>query len=344
MGSAATTRLIPHSHVEQLRQAREVLRVEADALSEIAGRLDSRFCSAVELLFRCTGHVVVSGMGKAGLIGQKITATLSSTGARSIFLHPAEAVHGDLGCLHENDVLLALSHSGETEELCQLTPFVRRMGMPIVAITASETSTLGASADVVIELGRLREAGPHGLAPTTSTTAMLAIGDALALVVSRWKGFTPQQFAFFHPGGSLGHRFKRVDEVMRTAAELRIESEQATIRDVFRNLRKPGRRTGAVMLVDSQGRLSGLFTDSDLARLLEERREFQLDRPICEVMTTQPITIGPAAMLHEAVELLSQRKVSELPVVQEGGIPVGLIDITDVIGLMPAEPPDEQRA
>jgi arabinose-5-phosphate isomerase len=344
MGNAAASQVIPHSHVEQLRQARGILRAEADALNEIAGRLDARFCAAAEIIYRCAGHVVVSGMGKAGLVGQKITATLSSTGTRSLFLHPAEAVHGDLGCLHGDDVLLALSNSGETAELSQLVPLVRRMGVATVAITASEHSTLGCEADVVIELGRLREAGVHGLAPTTSTTAMLALGDALALVVSHWKQFTPQQFAAYHPGGSLGLQLKQVRDVMRTAGDLRIESERATIRDAFRNLQHPGRRTGAVMLIDAAGCLSGLFTDSDLARLLEQRRESQLDRPISEVMTRRPITISPQAMLRDAVNVLSQRKVSELPVVDEQGKPVGLIDITDVISLMPTETPGARSA
>jgi arabinose-5-phosphate isomerase len=338
MSDAAVSRVIPNSHLEQLRQAREILRSEAVALEEIAGRLDSSFCEAADLLFDCGGHVVVSGMGKAGLVGKKIAATLSSTGTRSMFLHPAEAVHGDLGCLHDNDIVLALSNSGETEELVQLIPMLQRMRIPVVAITANAASALGSQVDVVIELGRLQEAGVYGLAPTTSTTAMLAVGDALALVVSQRKQFSPQQFAQFHPGGSLGHQLRRVSEVMRTADDLRIESQQATIREVFRNQQRSGRRTGAVMLVADDGTLAGLFTDSDLARLLEQRRESQLDQPICEVMTVNPLTISPTSRLSDAVELLSTRKVSELPVVDEQGLPVGLIDITDVISLMP---PDE---
>ena len=344
MSNAAATHVIPHTHVEQLRQARAVLRSEAGALEEIAGKLDSRFCAAAELIFQCAGHVVVCGMGKAGLIGQKITATLSSTGTRSIFLHPAEAVHGDLGCLHRNDVFLALSNSGETDELCQLIPVIRQMQIPVIAVTAHDSSTLGSSVDVVIELGRLREAGVHGLAPTTSTTAMLAIGDALALVVSQQKQFSPQQFAMFHPGGSLGYRLKQVSEVMRLAVDLRVESERMTIREVFRNRRHSGRRTGAVMLAGTDGRLSGFFTDSDFARLVAQERESQFDRPISEVMTINPITISPTALLSEAVELLSSKRVSELPVVDLTGRPVGLIDITDVISLMPSEQSDEQSA
>jgi arabinose-5-phosphate isomerase len=337
MSSAAERRLIPYSHLEQLREARGILRAEADAVARLAEQLDAEFCSALDVIDRATGRVIVTGMGKAGLIGRKIVATLSSTGTQSHFLHPAEAIHGDVGCVHEDDVLLALSNSGETEEISRLLPIVRRLNVPIVAITASSSSTLGSEADCTIELGKLREADPHGLAPTTSTTAMLAVGDALALVLSRMNGFTPQQFAVFHPGGSLGRKLAHVRDVMRKGDELRIARDDATTREVFVSLSKPGRRTGAVMLVDDAGRLTGLFTDSDLARLLEKQREFQVDRPITEVMTPQPITASPDDRLLDVVDLLSQRKLSELPVIDADGCPVGLIDITDVIGLMPQE-------
>ncbi len=340
MSSVVEHQLIPHLQFELLRQARGILRDEAAALITLAERLDSTFCAAVDAALACRGHIVVTGIGKAGLIGQKLAATLSSTGTPALFLHPVEAVHGDLGCLQPDDLLLALSNSGETEEVCRLIPAVRRMGVRVVAITATDISTLGLQADVTLTLGRLPEAGLHGLAPTTTTTAMLAIGDALALVLSHQKGFTPQQFALCHPGGSLGEKLKRVDEVMRRADQLRVDSDCATIRQVYQELQRPGRRTGAVMLVDSAGRLSGLFTDSDLVRLVEQHRESQLDRPIAEVMTIDPITIHADALLIEAVELLTAKKVSELPVVDDDGKPAGLIDITDVIGLMPTESPD----
>jgi arabinose-5-phosphate isomerase len=332
MSSVPEKRLIPYSQFEQLRQARAVILHEAAALQEIAGRLDTSFCRVLDLLHSCQGRVIVTGMGKAGLIGQKITASLASTGTRAHFLHPAEAVHGDLGCLHGDDVLLALSNSGETEEVCRLLPIVRRLAVPIVAITACDESTLGTAADVTVPLGRLREADEFGLAPSTSTTAMLALGDALAIVLSRLRGFTPQEFAIYHPGGSLGRRLTLVREVMRTGDQLRIAAEDVSIREALAVGRHAGRRTGAVMLVDCGGRLSGLFTDSDLVRLLEQRRESQLDRPIAEVMTARPLTISESATLAEAVALLSRRKFSELPVADEDGRPVGLIDITDVIG------------
>ncbi|HEV8004219.1 MAG TPA: KpsF/GutQ family sugar-phosphate isomerase [Planctomycetaceae bacterium] len=338
MGSVAERTVIPFGEFEVLREAREVIDEEARALLRVAAGLDEEFCKAVDLLCGCTGCVVVTGMGKAGLIGRKIAATLSSLGTRSHFLHPAEAAHGDLGCLATQDVLIVLSNSGETDEVCRLLPSVGRFGIPIIAITASRTSTLGRSAGASIELGRLREAGPHALAPSTTTTAMLAVGDALALVVGRRKGFTPQQFALYHSGGSLGARLKSVGEIMRTGAQLRIAAETKSIRDVFADSSRPGRRTGAVILIDTAGRLSGLFTDSDLARLLERRQDTLLDRPIAESMTRHPLTTTPEATLSEAVEILSQNRISELPVVDSDEHPLGILDVTDVVatGLLSA--------
>ena len=322
---------VPFSQFEQLREAREILRQEADALQAVSHRLDAAFCEAVELLQACRGCVIVSGMGKAGLIGQKIAATLSSTGTRAHFLHPADALHGDLGAVHPEDVLLILSNSGETEEISRLLPLLRRGGNPIIALTGREQSTLAQQADVTITLGRLREVG-FGLAPTTSTTVMLAVGDALAMVVSRLKGFSPQQFALFHPGGNLGKKLRTVREVMRTGSLLRMAPDSTTVRDVFSGMAKSSRRTGAVMLIDTDGHLSGLFTDSDLARLLENRRDSQFDRPIHEVMTREPYTVGPQVLLVEAVEIMSAHHLSELPVLEDER-PVGMLDITDVIGV-----------
>ncbi|MFM8222645.1 MAG: SIS domain-containing protein, partial [Planctomycetaceae bacterium] len=200
----------------QLREAQEILKSAATAILQVTSLLDARFCDAVELLGSCHGTVVVCGMGKAGLIGRKLTATLSSTGTRAQFLHPAEAVHGDLGSLREGDVLLVLSNSGETEEICRLIPMVRRLGVAMVAITSRAGSTLGTQADVVLETGPVHEAGHFGLAPTTSTTVMLALGDALALVVSRCRGFSREQFALLHPAGALGRRLTGVQDVMRS--------------------------------------------------------------------------------------------------------------------------------
>jgi arabinose-5-phosphate isomerase len=327
---------VSYSQFEQLREARSIIKQEAETLLDLAQRLDTDFCRAVKAMLHVSGRVVVIGIGKAGLIGQKISATFASTGTRSQFLHPTEALHGDLGCLSADDLLLALSNSGETQEVCDVVAVTRSWRIPCVAFTASDQSTLGQQADVVVRLGSIREAGPMGLAPTCSTTAMLAIGDALALVLSRLRGFTPRQFALFHPGGSLGRRLRSVREVMRHGSQLRLASLTATIREVFTARSTSGRRTGAVMLVDDDGRLRGLFTDSDLARLLEQHRDDQLDRPIVEVMTQSPLTIDADALLQHAVDVLSVRKISELPVVDDDGRPIGLIDITDVISLMPA--------
>lgn len=335
--SAALAQLTP---LDQLRSGREVVRLEGEALLDLARTLDASFCAAVDLVANCEGRVVVTGMGKAGLIGQKIAATLSSTGTRSHFLHPAEAVHGDLGCLHPQDVLLALSNSGETEEINQLLPTVVRLRVPIVAVTSTDRNSLASRADVVIQIGRLREACPWGLAPSTSTTAMLAVGDALALVASTQRGFTPQQFAVFHPAGSLGRRLKTVAEIMRPLQSLRVAQASDTVREVFVRFANVGRRSGAVLLLTAEGSLAGMFTDSDLARLLERRRDNAFDGPISSVMNSSPLTVLPESTFADVVDLLADRKISELPVVDESGAPVGLVDITDVIGWLPPQSGD----
>jgi arabinose-5-phosphate isomerase len=274
-------------------------------------------------------------MGKAGLIGRKLVATFASTGTPAHFLHPAEAVHGDLGRLREGDVVLILSQSGETEEIVRLLPSLEEMGTPIIAVTACGESTLGRSAEVVLELGALEEAGGLRLAPSTSTTTMLALGDALALVVSRMRGFAREDFARFHPAGSLGRKLSRVNQYCRPMSLCRVAEDSLSVREVFVGRSMPGRRTGAIMLVDGEGRLTGLFTDSDLARLFEHRREETLDEPICSVMTRNPLTIQDGALMTDAVALMAERKISELPVVDGGGHPTGLIDVTDVVALFP---------
>lgn len=338
MSSEAAAKPTWPSALEQLRYARAILTLESDTVAEVARRLDLCFCQAVEMIYHCGGSVLVTGMGKAGQIGQKISATFASTGTRSHWLHPAEAVHGDLGRIHPQDVALILSQSGETEEVVRLLPWLRDLSVPMIALTSEKSSTLGRAASVVIALGPMEEACRLGLAPSTSTTVMLAVGDALALVVSRMRGFTREDFARFHPAGSLGRRLSRVEHHMRPLEQCRVASETRSVRDVFVGLSVPGRRTGAIMLVDEEGRLSGIFTDSDLARLFERCRDHDLDGPIREVMTPHPVTMLVGAMLTDAVAIMSQRKISELPVVDGDGKPAGLIDITDVVGLLPKPP------
>jgi len=336
MSTDAATPSSHLTHFEQLRFGREVIQVEAEALASLAKRLDRMFCDAVELLFACSGCVIVTGMGKAGLIGQKIAATLASTGTNSHFLHPAEALHGDLGRVQKNDVVLALSASGETDEMVRMLPSLRAWEIPLVSITGHPNSTLAQHSRIVLTLGPLREACSLGLAPSTSTTAMLAMGDALALVLSRKRQFRQEDFARVHPGGTLGRKLAKVEELMRPLSVCRVAAQSQTVRGVLVSVSKPGRRTGAIMLIDDTGSLTGIFTDSDLARLLEREQEASLELAIGDVMTSSPKTIAVGARLEEAVAVLAQCKISELPVVDARNRPLGMVDITDLVGLVPS--------
>ncbi|MBV8678479.1 MAG: KpsF/GutQ family sugar-phosphate isomerase [Planctomycetaceae bacterium] len=329
--------LADETEAEGVAFAREVLRIEAEALERVRVRLGGSIARAADMVYQCTGSVIVTGMGKAGHVGQKLAATLASTGTRAFPLHPAEAVHGDLGRIRCGDVVLALSQSGETDEVLRLVPAIRRIGAGLIAITERAGSSLGQAADLCVALGPIEEACPLGLAPSASTTALMAVGDALALLVSRMRDFRAEDFALYHPGGSLGRKLSRVEDVMRTGHQLRRAHVDETVREVFIRLAGPRRRSGAVLIVDEQEVLLGIFTDSDLARLFEKRREADLDRPIGEVMTRDPVQVAVDATLAEAIEAMKARKISELPVVDGGGRPVGLIDLTDLIGLVPAE-------
>jgi len=333
MSAAARSAADAWSGFAQLRLAREVVRAEGRTLLELADRLGEEFCRAADLLFAARGSVIVCGIGKAGLIGQKLVATLASTGTRSHFLHPSEALHGDLGRVHAEDVALVLSFSGRTEEIVRIVPMLAEAGVGVVAVTGQMDSPLARQARVTLDLGPVREACPLGLAPTASTTAMLALGDALALVVSQMRGFTPADFARFHPGGSLGRRLTRVEDAMRPLAQCRLAAASDSLRLALVQQSRPGRRTGALMVTEADGRLAGIFTDSDLARLLEANRDAAIDGPLAEVMTRSPASVAVGEWLEVACELMSRRKISELPVVDGKGRPVGLIDITDVVGM-----------
>jgi arabinose-5-phosphate isomerase len=327
---------------------REILRAEGSAILRSAEVLGDGFARAVRLLADCTGSVVATGVGKAGIVAHKISATLSSTGTPSHFLHASEAVHGDLGTLRPDDLVLAVSQSGESGEITALLPHLRRSGIPIVALTGRPSSALGRAAATVVVTGSEPEACPLGLAPSTSTSVMLALGDALALVVSRLRGFTSDDFAARHPGGSLGRRLAMIQEVMRPLAECRVARPDETVREVFaRPL--PLRRTGAVMVVGGRGELLGIFTDSDLARLFEYRQDASIDRPIREVMTREPATVAMSGRLEEAVTILESRRLSELPVIDGSGRVVGLVDIVDCVGadrssVLPARSARERAA
>ncbi len=337
MAMITDTSLTLELEVEGLAFARQVLRTEAEAIERVRERLDSTIGRAADLIHRCESSVIVTGMGKAGLVGQKLAATLASTGTRAFPLHPAEAVHGDLGRIRAGDIVLALSQSGETEEVLRLIPALRRLDATLIAITERATSSLGQAADLCIPLGPLEEACPLGLAPSASTTALMAVGDALALLVSRMRDFSAEDFALYHPAGSLGRKLTRIEDVMRTGRQLRVARDNETVREVFVRLSGPRRRSGAVLIEDENSRLQGIFTDSDLVRLFESRREGDLDLPIGSVMTPDPKKIRVGAVLADAVETMKAYKISELPVVDRGNHLVGLIDLTDVIGLIPAD-------
>ncbi len=319
--------------LQRIRFATDVLQSQARAVERIASSIPDDFDPTIDLIQQCHGSVIVTGMGKAGWIGQKISASMASTGTRSHFLHPAEAIHGDLGRVASDDVILVLSNSGETSEIVTLLPTLKKMGVPIIAITANGGSTLGKQANFVLNYGNVSECDHLGLAPSTSTTLMLAIGDALTLTLSRERQFLPQDFVKFHPGGSLGLRLSLVEDIMRPLEQCRIAEDSLTVREIYVRNQAQSRRSGAVMLVGEQGQLTGLFTDSDLARLLERQQDLQLDQPIADVMTCQPLTIAKGTRTEVAIETLACRNFSELPVVNRQGKPIGLIDITDVVSL-----------
>lgn len=316
---------------DDLLYAQNIIQCEAQALVGLAHRLDESFHNAVEAVVACRGSVIVLGVGKSGYVGQKISATLASTGTPSHFVHPAEAVHGDLGRLRGSDIALVLSHSGETAEVISILPSLRQIGVPIIGITSERRSTLGESADIALTTGKMQEACSLALAPSTSTTAMMALGDALALVASHRRGFAKEDFARFHPGGSLGRKLARVEEAMRPLGQCRVARESEIVRRTLSSLTRTGRRSGAIMAVDSRGCLTGIFTDSDLARLLETRQEHLLDGPLRKVMTDQPVRVRSGSSLSKAIEIMSMMKISELPVVDESGRLLGQLDITDVL-------------
>jgi arabinose-5-phosphate isomerase len=325
---------------DRLDYARQILRAEAAGLELVAARLDAAFLRAVDLIAgraRGGARVAVTGIGKSADVGQKLAGTMCSTGTRAYVLDATRAVHGDLGMVHPEDVALILSHSGESEEIVRLLGPLRELVGAVVALTGNAGGTLARRADVAVVYGPLDEVCPLGLAPSASTTAMIALGDALAFVLSREREFTVEDFARYHPAGSLGRKLVRVEAVMRHDHELRIAPATDTVRSVFASARQRGRRTGAVMLLDADGRLAGIFTDSDLARLIEARRDDALDRPVAEVMTKTPLTVPVGSRVVEAVELLRRHKISELPVVDADGRPVGLLDVTDLIGFVPAD-------
>ena len=331
--SAHATPPAPATLLERLRLLRQIVSAEGHAILSSAAALSPDAVRAAEMTANCDGCVMVTGVGKAGWVGQKLVATLASTGTPAHFLHPSEAIHGDLGRVRQCDLVWAISNSGRSEEVVRIAPHLRENASGLIAITATEDNPLAAAADCVIAIGKHDEACPNGLAPTSSTAVMMAVGDGIAMLASQLRAFSAQDFARYHPGGALGRKLAEVDQIMRPLRVCRVASRETTIRKAMVTASKTGRRTGAVMLVDDNGRLAGLFTDSDLARLLENRDEAALDEPIASRMTVNPATATAGSLLQEAMAIMSHRRISELPVIDSDQRPIGMLDITDLVSL-----------
>ena len=317
----------PTTRGTDLALARQVLETEAAAILALVGRLDGSFERAVDLLQRCAGRVIVTGMGKSGIICRKIAATLSSTGTPAFFLHPAEAIHGDLGVIQRGDTVLALSYSGETDELLRLLETIRRQGARLVALTGSPASTLGQAADVTLSCQVSEEACPLNLVPTASTTAALALGDALAMALLVRKGFRPEDFANLHPGGKLGKRLMRVEHLMHSGEQLPSVTAGTPMHDVIYEMSSKG--LGMTCVIDADRHLLGIITDGDLRRYMDGRADI-LRQAARDVMTTTPVTIPGSMLAVEALNAMEARKITSLVVVDDDRLVRGVLHVHDL--------------
>jgi arabinose-5-phosphate isomerase len=311
-----------------LDTARRVLRIEAQAIQDVLARLDASFEKAVDVLFACKGRVVVTGMGKSGLIGRKIAATFSSTGTPSFFLHAAEALHGDMGMLARGDALLAVSYGGETEEIIRLLEALKRLEMPLVTLSGKIHSTLAEASDVVLDVSVKEEACSMNLAPTASTTVAMAVGDALAISLLERRGFRPDDFAALHPGGSLGKKLLRVEHLMHTGEALPRVSKDTPMPDVFHEM--SAKKLGMTTVLEPDGRLAGILTDGDLRRLMEKHRGAVLEMSAADGMTKNPQTIGPHVLASEALNLMEKRKITSIVVTDEAKGVLGVVHLHDL--------------
>jgi arabinose-5-phosphate isomerase len=316
-----------------IEQAKKVLRIEADAVARLIDRLDSNFDRAVELIMGCKGRVVVTGMGKSGHIGNKIAATLASTGTPALFLHPAEGIHGDLGMVTKGDIVIALSNSGETEELSRMLPSLKRIGIKIIALTGNTESTLARNSDVVIDVGVKEEACPLGLAPTASTTATLAMGDALAVVLLDRRGFKEEDFACYHPGGSLGKRLLlHVRDIMHTGDAIPKVSAESLVKEAIYEI--SSKKMGVTSVLDKAGKLLGVISDGDLRRWMERTEktgENLLAKRAREIMTSNPKVIGKDALAAEAVAIMESNSITCLLILDNDNRPEGVIHLHDLL-------------
>ena len=312
-----------------ISRAKEVLKIERDAINSLIARIGKDFGRVVELIYRTKGRVIVTGMGKPGFIAQKISATLSSLGTPSLYLHAAEALHGDLGRVTREDIIIALSNSGETEELIKLLPVIRRIGAKLVSIVGNTKSTLAKNSDFILDATVKREACSLNLAPTASTTAMLAMGDALAIALLDKRGFKEEDFALYHPGGSLGKRLLlRVEDIMRKGFSNPLVREGAMVKDVLLAITRA--RAGSACVVDKNKKLVGIFTDGDLRRHVEKTPNI-VTKKVKDVMTKNPVAIKKNRLAAEALGILRSKKIDEIPVVDEKNRPIGLVDVQDLL-------------
>jgi arabinose-5-phosphate isomerase len=308
--------------------ARKVLEIESDAIRELVGRIDGSFDRAVELLYACTGRVVVTGMGKSGIIGQKVSATLASTGTPSYVLHPSDAIHGDLGRIVKDDVVVAISSSGDTAEILALLPTLKRMGTPIIAVTGNPRSALATSAEVHLDASIREEACPLGLAPTASTTVALALGDALAMAVLERRGFTALDFAERHPGGQLGKKLVRVEDLMHTGDQIPRVRPGDKMKDVLFEMTR--KRLGLTTVADADGRLIGLISDGDLRRGMERHGYTFLDHTAEDCMTKGPTLIGRRELATRALDVMEQKKITSLLIADADGRVEGVLHLHDL--------------
>jgi arabinose-5-phosphate isomerase len=316
--------------VNLLDLAREVLTIETEGIAALIPKLDASFVKAVDLIYRAKGRVIITGVGKSGLVARKLVATFNSTGTPALFLHPVEAMHGDLGMVSKEDVVLALSNSGETKELTILLPSLQRLETPVIAFTGRPQSTLARHSRVSIDTGVPREACPLGLAPTASTTAMLAMGDALAVVLLTKRGFKASDFRRFHPGGSLGARLTlAISEVMRSGEQIPLTLGDHTLEQAVQEI--DAKKLGATLVVDRGRTLKGIITDGDLRRALKKWGNIQ-DKKAKDLMTPRPRTIGPGALASQALELMEHQAITILPVVDEGHQVLGIVHLHDLLG------------
>jgi arabinose-5-phosphate isomerase len=312
-----------------IRRAKEVLEIEIEAIRDLKKRINYDFKRAVDLILKSKGRVVVSGMGKSGIIAQKLSATLASTGTPSLFLHLAEASHGDLGRVTSEDVVVVMSYSGHSQDIQQLLPLLKKIGSKIIAITGNRKSILAEYADVVLDVSVKKEACPLGLAPTASTTAMLAMADALAITLLELKGFKEEDFAFYHPGGVLGKRLLlKVEQIMRKGKAIALVREDEKVSEVLLKITQA--RAGSATVVDEKGRIKGIFTDGDLRRHLEKDPDL-IKRKVKEVMTKDPITINANMLAVEAGRILKEKRIDEIPVIDKDKKVVGVLDIQDLL-------------